>query len=100
MVYELLYWPAADDHLAMLEADPTRQNELRAVERTLSRLAEDPYDPRLGTTAFRTEQYGGINATPVRGALDADWYVLWQRGAQRNELDIVAIVRIVTARYG
>jgi hypothetical protein len=98
MAYELLYWPAADDHLAMLEADPARENELRAVNRALARLAEDPYNPRLGTTAFQTEQYRGISATPVRGAPDPDWYVLWQRGAQRGELDIVAIVRLVTAQ--
>ena len=100
MAYELLYWPAADDHLTMLESDPERADELEAVESTLNRLAEDPYNPRLGTTAFRTEQYGGISATPVRGAPDDDWYVLWQRGAHRGELDIVAVVRLVTARSG
>jgi hypothetical protein len=100
MAYELFYWAAADDHLARLEADPKRADELEAVERTLSRLADDPYNPRLGTTAFRTQQYGGISATPVRGAPDDDWYVLWQRGAQSRELDIVAIVRLVTAQYG
>lgn len=96
MVYELLYWAAADDHLTSLEGDPGQEVELAAVERTLARLAGDPFNPRLGTTAFQTEQYGGISATPVRGAPEDDWYVLWQRGAQRRELDIVAIVRLAT----
>jgi hypothetical protein len=100
VAYELFYWPAADDHLTMLEGDHRRADELEAVERTLSRLAEDPYNPRLGTTAFRTEQYGGISATPVRGAPDDDWYVLGQRGAHRRELDIVAVVRLLTAQSG
>jgi hypothetical protein len=94
MAYGLYFWPVADEHMTALEGEPRRAAELAAVERTLDRLAEDPYDPRLGTTAFRTEEYGGISATPVRGAPDDGWYVLWQRAAQPGELDIVAIVRL------
>lgn len=47
--YELLYWPDADEALDRLESDPTMAPELRAVERTLRRLAADPFNPRLGT---------------------------------------------------
>jgi hypothetical protein len=47
--YEILYWPDADEALDRLESDPAMAPELRAVERTLRRLAADPFNPRLGT---------------------------------------------------
>lgn len=100
MAYELYYWPSADDHLTTLERDPGRGEDLAAIERTISWLADDPYNPRLGTTAFRTEQYGGVSATPIRGTEEDDWYVLWQRGAETGQLDIIAIVRLVTGSSG
>lgn len=86
--YEFDYWPAADDALAELENDPAMAPVLQAVERVLTRLSGNPFEPRLGTTAFVTEEYSGVNATPVR--LD-DWYILWQRGQEPRTIEIILI---------
>jgi hypothetical protein len=51
-------------------------------------MEEDPFDPKLGTTGFVFEDYGGVNATPARYD---DWYVFWQRGPQPMELDIILV---------
>jgi hypothetical protein len=83
-----MYWPAADEALVRLENDPAMVPVARAVERVLDRLADDPFNPRLGTTAFVTPELGGVSATPV--GLD-DWYVLWQRGPEPRTIDIVLI---------
>lgn len=88
MAYEITYWPAADDALTELESDPTMAPVLEAVERVLERLTSDPFNPRLGTTAFVTEDLGGISATPVRYD---DWYVFWQRGPERQAIEIVLV---------
>jgi hypothetical protein len=88
MSFELLYWPAADEALGRLENDPAMTPVLQAVERVLQKLAADPFSPRLGTTAFVTEDFGGVNATPA--GLD-DWYVFWQRRAEPRVLEIVLI---------
>ena len=87
-MYELAFWPAADAALDELAADPELSVILDAVERTLGRLAVDPFDRRLGTSAFQTPELGGINATPTR--ID-DWYVFWQRGPEARMLEIVLI---------
>lgn len=91
MSYELLYWPDADEALDRLESDPAMAREPRAVERTLRRLAADPFNPHLGTVPFMSEPLGGINAVPAR--LD-DWYVLWQRGETPKTIEIVLIHKI------
>jgi hypothetical protein len=88
MPYELLYWPAADEALDKLENDPAIAPARRAVDRTLQRLAADPFSPRLGTTAFITEELGAISATPA--GLD-NWYVLWQRGEGPRTIEIVLV---------
>ncbi len=88
MEYDISYWPAADDAIAELENDPVMAPVLNAVERVLGRLAKDPFNPRLGTTAFVTEELGGVSATPV--GLD-DWYVLWQRGPGPRAIEIVLV---------
>jgi hypothetical protein len=88
MSHEIAYWPPADDALSRLENTPALAPALRAVERTLLRLAEDPFSPRLGTTAFMTKEYGGVSATPTR--VD-DWYVFWQRGPEGRIIEIVLI---------
>ena len=62
MAYEVVYWPAADDALSALEKDPALAPALQAVERILLELEADPFNPRLGTTAFMTEDYGGVSA--------------------------------------
>lgn len=93
MTYELVYWPAADDVLNELEDDPAMAPVMRAVERTLGRLAEDPFAPRLGTTAFVSEAYGGISATPAR---HDDWYVLWQRGSEPMTIEVVLVHQLRT----
>ena len=87
VAYSIYYWPAAAAALTRLETDLLKADELRAVDRTLIRLAEDPFSPRLGTTSFMTEPLGGINATPVR--VD-EWYVIWQRG-EPGSIEIVDV---------
>jgi hypothetical protein len=86
--YEFFYLDDADDAMARLEGDPAMAHVLAAVERTLDKLAADPFSHRLGTTAFMTEEYGGISATPVG---TDDWYVFWQRGPEPRTIDIVLV---------
>lgn len=88
MEYELLWRPEADGAMETLEADPSLSAVVEAIDRTLDRLEVDPYDPRLGTKAFQSPEFGGVCATPVR---QDDWYVLWQRGEAANQLVIILI---------
>jgi len=87
-MYQLAYWPAADTALDVLAANPDMSEVLEAVERTLQRLADDPFDRRLRTSAFQTPELGGVSATPAR---KGDWYVFWQRGPDAGVLEIVLI---------
>lgn len=89
MAYELTYWPRADGLLAELEQDPAMAAVLQAVERVLERLAEDPFSPRLGTTAFVTEELGSVCATPARRD---DWYLIWQRGPEGTQTIEIILV--------
>ncbi|HVA60535.1 MAG TPA: hypothetical protein VNG13_08365, partial [Mycobacteriales bacterium] len=84
----------AYDALARLEATPEAAPVLQAINRSLDRLTEDPFNPRLGTTAFRTDELGGVSATPAR---IEDWYIFWQRGADKNTIEIVLIHQLPTA---
>jgi hypothetical protein len=90
--YEILYWPDADEALARLESDPVKAPVLRAVDRTLVRLADDPFSPRLGTITFMTDKLGGVSATPAR--ID-NWYILCQRG-EPGVIEVVAILELPT----
>lgn len=74
--------------MARLEHDPAMSDVVAAVNRALDRLERDPYDPRLGTTVFQSEEFGGVSATPVRVG---DWYVFWQPGKARNAIEIVLV---------
>jgi hypothetical protein len=78
-----------------LEADPTMTTVVEAIDRTIGRLEIDPFDPRLGTIQFRTPEFGGVCATPVR--LD-DWYVLWQRAAIADNLVIILVHQLDISR--
>ena len=97
MVYELLLRPDADQALNELAAEPLLSDVLAAVERTLDRLAADPFDRRLGTTAFRSPSLGSISATPVR--ID-DWYVLWRRGTRPRTLVVILIHQLTVDKPG
>jgi hypothetical protein len=88
MTYEFVYWPTADDALDRLENLPAMAAVLRAVNRTLRRLAADPFDRRLGTACLVTEGLGGVCATPV--GLD-DWYIIWQRGEDTKLVEIILV---------
>lgn len=88
MSYELLFWPLADEVLSKLEGSQSMSNVLAGVNRTLDRLSNDPYEPRLATRSFVTEQYGGVRATPVR--VDT-WYILWQPGESPRSIEIILI---------
>lgn len=88
LVFDLSYWPEADDALTRLEKDPDLWAVLKAVDRVLVGLSADPFNPRLGTTQFMTDQYGGVCATPAR--LE-EWYVFWQRGQGSSEIEIILI---------
>ena len=91
MTYVLLYWPAAEEALDRLEKDPAMVPVLQAVQRTLHKLAVDPFSPRLGTTAFVTQELGGISATPAR--LD-DWYLFWRSGEAPMTIEIILVHRL------
>lgn len=88
MACELMFWPLAEEALVRLEGDRLMSHVLAAVNRTLDRLEEDPYEPRLGTRSFVTEAYGGVSATTVR--VDS-WYVIWQPGPSSSALEIILI---------
>lgn len=87
-MFEFAYSQAADAAMDMLESNSAMSAVLEAVQRTLDRLSADPYDRRLGTTAYQTQELGGVSATPIR--LD-DWYIFWQRGPEPKLLEIVLI---------
>jgi hypothetical protein len=89
--YVLNYSGAAQAALDALAADPDLAAAHRAVIRTLGRLEEDPFDPKLGTIAFMTEELGGVSATTTRFG---DWYMLWQRGPQPGEIDIITVIEL------
>jgi hypothetical protein len=91
MAYDLNYADDAGAVLDALEVSAKLQPAYRAVIRTLHRLEDDPFSPRLGTTSYITPELGGVNATPT--GVD-DWYVLWQRGPGARELDILAIAPV------
>jgi hypothetical protein len=88
MAYELGFWPPADAAMKKLEDDPAMSSVLAAVNRILDRLERDPFDPRLSTRAFVSQEYGGVNATAVR---EGDWYVLWQRGPDATTIDVILV---------
>ena len=88
-----MFRPEADEVLDELERDPARLRVLEAIERTLDHLTDDPYDPRLGSTVFQTQELGNVSATPAR--VD-DWYMFWHRGPEPHVLDIVLIQQLST----
>lgn len=85
---ELLWWPAADEVMTRLEADPATTDILRAVRRTLGRLELDPYEPRLRTRQFSTERFGQMRSTP---AGSGDWHIMWLAGPGPNQITIAFI---------
>ena len=85
---ELLWWSAADQVMAQLEADPAMADVLRAVRRTLGRLEQDPYDRRLRTRQFATERYGQLRSTPTG---TGDWHIMWQAGPGPKQITIAFI---------
>jgi hypothetical protein len=95
MAYELDWRPEADAAMDALEADPRMSPVVEAINRVLDRLEADPFDPRLGTTAFQTPELGGVCATPVRRD---EWYVLWQRGQTADHLVIILIYQLDIGR--
>jgi hypothetical protein len=86
--YEFEWRREADEAMDALEADPATAAVVEAIERTIDRMETDPFNPRLGTVQFQTQEFGGVCATPVR--LD-NWYILWQRGPKANILDIILV---------
>jgi hypothetical protein len=97
MAYELYWRPEAEAAWNALEADPSMASVLDAIDRVLDRLEADPFDPRLGTITFKTEEYGGVCATPVRWD---DWYVLWQRGMTAGRLVVILVHQLDIGRDG
>ena len=86
MAYELEWWPAADERMTALEAEGGPA--LAAVNQTLDRLEIDPFDRRLGTTMFSTDELRKVSATPTR---HDNLYIFWQPGPSANVIDIVLI---------
>lgn len=91
MPYELLYRSEADEALDGLEADPAMGKALDAVNDCLDRLEDDPFNKRLGSHIFQTDEFGGINATPVRYD---EWFVFWRRGSEFGTLEIITIAQL------
>ncbi len=91
MAMQLLWWPAADEIMARLEADPTLTDVYRATLRTLGRLERDPFDRRLRTRQFATERYGQLRSTPVGLG---DWHLMWMSGPEA-EITIAMIAETV-----
>lgn len=89
MTVEVLFWPAADDTMKRLEGEPESPT-LAGIRRTLGRLELDPFDPKLRTRQFTTDQYGHVRATP---ALD-EWFVLWQVGAEEGTIEVVLLAEL------
>lgn len=88
MPYAMTWWDEAGASMDKLEHDPSKSAVLAAVDRTLVRLSADPHSPRLGTIPFRSDQFGGVYATPVQAD---NWYVFWMRGSNLAEIEIVFI---------
>lgn len=89
MAYEIAgWWPTADEAMARLENDSGMSAVVDGVNRALDALEDDPYNPRLGTTVFQSEEFGGVCATPARVG---DWYVFWQPGPAKNTIEIVLV---------
>jgi hypothetical protein len=61
------------------------------VRRTLGRLERDPFDPRLRTRQFRTEELGHVRVTPTDYG---DLQVFWQVGEERQTIEIVEIAEV------
>ncbi|MFN2606770.1 MAG: hypothetical protein ABR511_02555 [Acidimicrobiales bacterium] len=87
----LLWWPDADGYMQRLEGDPSLDRALAAVRRTLGRLETTPFDLRLRTRQFVTDQLRHIHATPTG---HGDWYVFWQDGLDPETVEIVQIAEL------
>ncbi len=74
--------------MTRLENDPARREVRQAVLQTLGKLERDPFDRRLGTRQFSTEDYGQLRATPVR---KADWTIYWMIGPGAGEITIALV---------
>lgn len=88
---ELLWWTDADEALSSLERPSGSVAVLTALRRVLGRLEVDPFDPRLGSRQFVTEEFDQVRATPVRSG---DWWVLWQTGPEPATITIILITEI------
>ena len=97
MVYEVFEQPAAAEALDRLADDPELAYVLDAIERTIERLAEVPFDRRLGTMAFRSEVLGNLSATPARAD---DWYLIWRRGDEARSIALVLVTRLDVGKPG
>ncbi len=88
---ELLWWADADEAMNRLERDPASAQLLVAVRRVLGSLEINPFDPRIASRQFVTEEFHHVRATPVR---QGDWWVLWQLGPGEEALTILLIAEI------
>lgn len=85
---ELLWWSAADQVMARFEEDLAMAAVPWAVRRTLGRLEQDPYQPRLRTRQFTTERYGQLRSTP---AGTGDWHIMWRAGPESDQITIAFV---------
>jgi thymidylate synthase len=89
--YVLLYRTEAEEALDRLEADPAMSKALDAIDDCLDRLEDEPFDRRLGTLAFQTEEFSNVSATPVRYD---EWYVIWRRGPRPRTIEIITVAQL------
>lgn len=88
MPYELVWMGEADEAMERLEADLALEGALAGIHRTLGRLELDPFDPRLGTRVFLSEEFEHVRATPAR---TGDWWILWALGPEDRSLLVVHV---------
>lgn len=91
VVFEVPLSANAIRTLRRMEEDAAFARELRAVRLLLARLERDPFDPRLRSRQFVTDDLGHVRATAV--GYD-DWYVFWQVRGTPARIEIIEIAEV------
>lgn len=90
MPFDLRLLDSVHDVLVELQQDEDRASLCDAVEAILDKLEQDPGDPKLGTTMFRTSGLEHVRSTPVR---QDEWVLIWQLGEGPSTINLIWIGR-------
>jgi hypothetical protein len=93
-MFELIFTPQADSDFQEIENDPSKQNLLKAVRKTLGFLETNLRHPSLSTHEFTSLK--GPNGEKVFEAyvqqkMPATYRVFWYYGPDRKQITIVTI---------